>query len=296
MSSEPASAQTTLFERRLVIDKKRRQDPESDFLLRHCCELLIDRLTDITVTFPLAADLGAHVPQDMMPRLVEHGGVEHLFRCGITGENLSVMSDEEMIPFQESLDLIISHLSLHKVNDLPGTLIQIRRALKPNGLFLGCLYGGETLHQLRHSLQHAELELSGGLHPRVMPFIDKQQAGGLLQRAGFALPVVDSERITVTYPSLHALMRDLRGMAETNILKVRKKTFDRKALFQRAEEIYREEFSDADGRLEAMFEVIFLIGWAPHDSQQKPMRPGSAKTGLADALGTKEIGSGEKPI
>ncbi len=207
----------------------------------------------------------------------------------------SVVADEESLPFAAgNLDLLLSNLTLHTVNDLPGALIQIKRSLKPDGLFLAAMFGGETLHELRACLMEAEMELRGGISPRVAPFADKQQAGALLQRAGYALPVVDSEILTVTYPNLLALMRDLKGMGESNALAHRDKSFTGKNLFIRAEEIYRQRYGEADGRLRASFEILFLIGWAPHYSQQKPLRPGSAEHSLADALSTEEIKAGEQ--
>ncbi len=193
-----------------------------------------------------------------------------------------------------TLDLAVSALALQFVNDLPGALIQIRRALKPDGLFLAALIGGDTLTELRQSFAAAESEIEGGISPRVAPFADIRDIGGLLQRAGFALPVVDSERIIVRYDTVFALMHDLRRMGATNALtERRRKPLKRATLFKMAE-IYRERFADADGRLRATFEVIWLSGWAPHESQQQPLKPGSAKTRLADALGAREIPAGEK--
>lgn len=195
----------------------------------------------------------------------------------------------------DSLDLITSTLNLHSVNDLPGVLTQIKAALKADGLFLASMFGGETLYELRESLMHAELELKGGVSPRVFPFADKQQVGALLQRAGFALPVVDSEILTVTYDNMFKLMHDLRGMGESNIISERSRVNPGKAFFMRAAEYYAENFAEDDGRLPASFEIIFMIGWAPHESQQKPLKPGSAENRLADALSTEEIKAGERP-
>lgn len=203
----------------------------------------------------------------------------------------NVIGDEEYLPFAaQSFDLVTSSLSLHTVNDLPGTLIQIRRALKPDGLFMAAMLGGETLYELRQCLQQAEMELTGGLSPRVAPFADKQQMGALMQRAGYSLPVIDSDIITVTYPNLTKLFHDLRGMGETSMMAARLKTFTPRALFTRAEELYRQNFSEPDNTLRASFEIIFLLGWAPHESQQKPLKPGSAQSRLADALSTEETG------
>lgn len=203
--------------------------------------------------------------------------------------------DEEFWPFERaSLDLISSNLVLHSVNDLPGTLLQIKQSLKPDGLFIASMFGGETLRELRESLTTAELNIKGGVSPRVFPFADKQQMGALLQRAGFALPVVDSEILTVTYDNMFKLMHDLRYMGENNIIQAREKTNPGKAFFMDAARHYHEHFSDPDGRIRASFEIIFLIGWAPHESQQKPLRPGSAEQRLADVLGTTECGTTEQ--
>jgi len=171
---------------------------------------------------------------------------------------------------------------------------QIRRALRPDGLFIACLFGGETLTELRQSLAAAETELAGGIGPHVAPFADVRDLGALLQRAGFALPVTDVEKLTVRYSDPIALMRDLRAMGMTNPLVERGRAPLRRATLLRAGEIYAERFADADGRLRASFDLVWLTGWAPHASQQQPLRPGSAKTRLADALGTTEIAAGEK--
>jgi SAM-dependent methyltransferase len=198
---------------------------------------------------------------------------------------LSVVGDEEALPFAEArFDLAVSALSLHTVNDLPGALIQIRRILKPDGLFLGCLLGGSTLKELRSALGAAETEICGGISPRVAPFADVRDMGGLLQRAGLALPVADSEPLTVRYRDMFALMADLRAMGATNALHARLRKPAPRRLFLRAAEIYAARFSDPDGRVRATFELIFVSGWAPHESQQKPLRPGSAKMRLEDAL------------
>jgi hypothetical protein len=180
------------------------------------------------------------------------------------------------------------------VADIPGALLQIRRVLKPDGLFIGAMFGGDTLHQLRESMMQAEMEVRGGAAPRVIPFVDKRDAGALLQRAGFALPVVDSERFTVTYDSLPRLLRELRGMGESNPLKDRDRKPLTREVIARAAQIYAERFAESDGRLPATFEIIFMTGWAPHETQQKPLRPGTAQKSLAEALGTGEITTGDK--
>lgn len=207
----------------------------------------------------------------------------------------SVIADEEALPFADgSLDLAVSALALQFVNDLPGTLIQIRRALKPDGLLLAALLGGDTLIELREAFAEAEAEIEGGVSPRVAPFADVRALGALLQRAGFALPVVDSDRLTVRYDSVFGLMRDLRRMGATNILRERRRRPLKRATLAKMAEVYARRFADADGRLRATFEVAWLSGWAPHESQQKPLKPGAATQRLADALGAREISSGEK--
>ena len=193
-----------------------------------------------------------------------------------------------------SLDLVVSALALQFVNDLPGVLVQVRRALKPDGLFLAALIGGDTLTELRQSFAAAESEIEGGVSPRVAPFADLRDLGALLQRAGFALPVTDIERVTVRYDSAFALMRDLRRMGATNALLDRRRTPLKRATLMRMAEIYAQRFADSDGRLRATFEIVWLSGWAPHPDQQQPLKPGSAQARLADALGTREISTGEK--
>jgi SAM-dependent methyltransferase len=190
-----------------------------------------------------------------------------------------------MLPFvEESFDLVTSVLSLHAVNDLPGTLIQIRKLLKPDGLFLGALFGGDTLTELRHAFAAAEAEISDGITPRVSPFADVRDLGSLLQRAGFALPVSDVERTVVRYASVERLFMDLGALGETNYLIGRAPGFLSRRLLAEVLTRYSAQFSDADGRFRATFEVVFVIGWAPHESQQKPLQPGSAHMRLADAL------------
>lgn len=188
----------------------------------------------------------------------------------------------------ESYDLVIHALALHAANDPVGQLIQMRRALRPDGMGLVALFGGQSLIELREALTKAEVEISGGLRPRVSPMAEIRDLGGLLQRAGFALPVADSIDFTVTYENLNALMHDLRGMGESNVMRARGRGFTQRRLFERAEQIYRERFATPEGRLEASVEVIFLTGWAPDQSQQKPLKPGSAQMRLSEALGQKQ--------
>jgi SAM-dependent methyltransferase len=189
---------------------------------------------------------------------------------------------------------VVSACALQFVNDLPGTLIQVRRALKPDGLFLAAMIGGDSLAELREAFAQAEAEVEGGVSPRVAPFADLRDLGGLLQRAGFALPVTDVDRLSVRYTSPFALMHDLRRMGAGNALSERRRTPLRRATLRRVLEIYTERFSDPDGRVRATFEIIWLSGWAPHQSQRQPLKPGSATTRLADALRTQEISTGEK--
>ena len=196
-----------------------------------------------------------------------------------------IAEQAETIPLEaESIELAVSLLAFQEVNDLPGMLLQFRRALKPDGLFLAAMAGGDTLRELRESLLVAETELTGGASPRVAPFTDVRDAGTLLQRAGFALPVADVETITVRYPHLFALMADLRAMGATNVLTDRSRKPASRRLFTRAAEIYAERFCDGDGRIRATFSIIWLSGWAPDASQPKPLKPGSAQISLTEIL------------
>lgn len=270
-----------------------------DFLFRRSGDQLAERLEEVRPDFPTALEIGARLPGESATALMRAGKIENFLIMDLTRppdpSQLYVQGDEEALPFgPNSLDLVISNLSLHTVNDLPGALIQIRRALKPNGMFLASLFGGETLWQLRASLQHTEQRHQGGQSPRIAPFADKQQMGALMQRAGFALPVVDSDILTVTYPNIFKLMVDLRFMGETNSVAARSKTCPGQDFFHEAGMHYAHHYSNSKGQLEASFEMIFLIGWAPHESQQQPLRPGSAELSLAEALNTEEISTGEK--
>jgi SAM-dependent methyltransferase len=287
-----------VFDRALVRRRRDRAAPGfagHAFLVEEVAERLVDRLHDVRRGFPVALDLGCH-RGEAGRRLLDAGkGVETVVSADLSpamaghAPGLRVAADEEFLPFApESFDLAVSVLSLHWVNDLPGALIQLRRALKPDGLFLGAMLGGETLFELRRCLMEAEMELRGGLSPRVSPFAEMRDAGALLQRAGFALPVVDGDEITVTYENAFRLMAELRGMGETNSGLARPRTPATRALFARAAQRYAELHADADGRVEATFQVVWMLGWAPHESQQRPLRPGSAGNRLSDALGTVE--------
>ena len=206
----------------------------------------------------------------------------------------AIVVDEEALPFApESFDLVVSVLNLQAVNDLPGALVQIRRALKPDGLFLAALFGGDTLHELRSAFAAGEMQVRGGISPRVAPFADVRALGALLQRAGFALPVADSERTTVRYRAFTTLAHDLRAMGETNALTERDRRPMRRDTLAATLARYAASDSDGQGLLAATFDIVYLTGWAPHESQQQPLRPGSAKARLADALGTQERKAGE---
>ena len=208
---------------------------------------------------------------------------------------MRAQADEERLPFaDESLDLIVSTLALHWTNDLVGALIQIRNALKPDGLFLGAILGGSTLTELRQCLVQAESEISNGAGLRVSPFADVLDAAGLLQRAGFALPVADTDKVAVRYANALELIRDVRAMGESNVLTDRARRPLSRAVLARTAALYQERFCGPDGRIAATFEIVSLTGWAPHPDQQQPLRPGSAKMRLADALHTRERSAGEK--
>jgi len=270
------------------------------FLKREIAERLVERLDDVRRSFALALDLGCH-GDEVATALGDRTTVGQLVRSDLglafarRARGPAVVADEEALPFApQSFDLVLSAMSLHWVNDLPGTLIQIGRILKPDGLFLGAMLGGGTLWQLRQALAAAESEIEGGLSPRVSPFADLRDAAGLLQRAGFALPVADGETIEVDYESALALMRDLGAMGEGNLVVERRRGLTRRATLLRAAEIYGERFALPSGRVAASFEVLFLHGWAPHASQPKPLKPGSAARRLADALDTAEHSAGEK--
>lgn len=299
-----------VFDRQAVIRHRERAAAAFDdhaFLLREVAERLADRLDDFQRGFPLALDLGAH-DGSLGDILQGRGGIETLIqverapslaRQAARRGRPTVIADEDVLPFDRDhgsrpFDLVMSALSLHWVDDLPGALLQIRRALKPDGLFLGALFGGETLHELRGVLMEAELEVEGGVSPRVSPLVDLRDAGALLQRAGFALPVADLDSITVTYPNALALMQELRGMGESNAVKARRRSLSRRATLLRAAALYEERHGTPDGRIPATFQVLFLTAWAPDASQQQPLKPGSAKMRLAEALKTDEIGAGDK--
>jgi SAM-dependent methyltransferase len=300
-NSVPVADSPLIFDRALLRARRCRAAARGaeTFLLEHVAGDLAERLAVVKRQFALAADIGS-AGNAVANRLSENRLAETIVSlrdvaAPSAARSLQVVADEEALPFADgALDLAVSALSLHHVNDLPGTLIQIRRALKPDGLFLAALLGGDTLTELRQSFTQAESEIEGGASPHVAPFADLRDLGALLQRAGFALPVTDTDRLTVRYASAFALMRDLRRMGATNALRERSRKPLRRATLFRMAEIYAERFSDPDGRLRATFDIVWLSGWSPHESQQKPLRPGSARTRLADALKTTEISAGEK--
>ena len=288
-----------IFDRMLLRARRARAsklDPAT-FLLDRVATDLAARLSAVLRTFDLAADLGT--PTDAVRRaLADRVGTiiaVDSIPAHLNAGTPAVAADDEALPFRDgSLDLVVSALALQFVNDLPGTLIQIRRALKPDGLFLAALVGGDSLGELREAFAQAEAEIESGVSPRVAPFADLRDLGGLLQRAGFALPVTDVDRVTVRYPSPLALLHDLRRMGATNVMTERQRKPLRRATLRRMLEVYGERFADPDGRVRATFEIVWLSGWAPHENQQQPLRPGSAKVRLADALRTSEIPAGEK--
>ena len=299
-----------IFDRRLLRARRARAATlgPSAFLIDRVTEDFSDRLAAVLRRFEVAVDLGT--PTDGLRRaLAASGKVGTIIAVGadagpalgdpqseagtpafIAGSaevtRLAVAADEEALPFRDgSLDLVGSVLALQFINDLPGTLVQIRRALKPDGLLLAALAGEDTLTELRQSFAAAEAEIENGVSPRVIPFADMRDLGALLQRAGFALPVTDVDRLTVRYPSPISLLLDLRRMGATNPLIERRRRPLARATFIRMMEIYAERFADRDGRIRATFDIVWLSGWAPHESQQQPLAPGSARQRLADALG-----------
>lgn len=267
------------------------QAENHQFLLELAAGRVAERLADIQRSFGLAADIGCyHAPQAELFKQAANVkrwiGVESLPAAApLIGYDEAMTAEMECLPFApESLDAAISLLSLQSVSDVPGVLAQLSRALKPDGWLCMMLIGGDSLMELRHSLMEAELELTGGVSPRVMPMMDVRSAGMLLQRAGFNLPVVDSETLTLTYPNMMALLRELQGMTATNITASQRKSVPPRMLFARAAEIYQNLFGLPDGRIPATLELITLAGWKPHTSQPKPIPRGSAKTSLIGAL------------
>lgn len=300
--------QQHVFDRSQVARQRRRAEPRfarHDFLFRELAERLLDRLADIRQTFPLAADLSPvtggleAVRQTMggqlggIETLIEAGEVRPARRAGPASAVLHhIACSEEALPFRAgSLDLILSCMGLHWVNDLPGAFIQMRDALRPDGLFLGVMLGGETLSELRQCLMEAELAETGGASPRISPMVGLRDAAGLLQRASFALPVADVETLTVTYPDALALMRELRGMGEGNALFARTRRPMGRNVLARAAALYAQRFGDAEGRITATFQALFLTGWSPSANQQQPARRGSGEISLANVFAAKDCSS-----
>jgi SAM-dependent methyltransferase len=276
---------------RLHAARAARQGAPPDFLLQRAMMDLEDRLAVVMRSFDHSLDLATPLPHVAAFLSARGTHITRLMPPNSAAEYGDWVTREA--PFDnlalapESLDLVVSLLALHTVDDLPGTLIQIRRALKPDGLFIACLLGGDTLTELRQSFLEAETLIEGGASPRVAPFADIRDCGALLQRAGFTLPVTDVDHLVVRYADPFHLMRDLRAMGATNPLMDRRRNFLRRATLMKAAEIYAERFSDPDGRIRATFDLIWMSGWAPHESQQKPLKPGSAKMSLAEALKPK---------
>lgn len=282
-----------LFDRVLLRARRNRialEDDVPDFLLRRVADDFSDRLALVRREFALAANIGAYsgllsrqlLATSRIDRIIDVEPAERLLR---DHAGPAVVADQDVFPFAlESFDLIVSALSLHLVNDLPGIFAQVRGALKPDGLFLAALLGGETLNELREAWFVAEEEILGGASPRVAPFADVRDLGGLLQRAGFALPVADSDTVSVTYSSPLRLMQEIKAMGASNMLVQRLRTPVTRSLLLRAADVYVERFGLGDGRVPATFEIITLTGWAPHESQPKPLKPGSAQVRLADVL------------
>lgn len=286
-----------LFDHRLLGHRRQRARraaiPGSDFLLSRAAADLVDRLATVSRRFEHAADIGS-ATAELANALTASGQVGDVVRI----EEISEAQGEGLPLEPASLDLVVSALALQWVNDLPGVLAQIRRALKPDGLFLGVFIGGETLFELRDVLTTAESEIRGGASPRIAPFADLRDVGALLQRTGFALPVIDTDKVVVRYDTMFDLTRDLRAMGATNILAARDPRPLTRAIAARAAMLYAERYSDSDGRIRATFEFVALSGWSPHESQPKPLKPGSVKLRLAEAIeGAKkaaEGSSGEK--
>jgi NADH dehydrogenase [ubiquinone] 1 alpha subcomplex assembly factor 5 len=296
------SAAQNIFDRDLLRVRRDRAAGNfaaHDFLLQRVADDLADRLELIVRHFSLALDLGSHHGV-LARRLRELPNVDTVICMdSCTGllsqyDGLCVQADEEYLPFAaRSLDLIVSGLSLQFANDLPGVLLQAGRSLKPDGLLLVALLGGATLHELRTAFTIAEAETVGGASPHIAPFADIRDLGALAQRAGLALPVADAETLTVTYQTPLHLMHELRGMGATNALHDRHRKPLTRRMLLRVADVYKDRFGRADGRIPATFEILTLTAWAPHESQPKPLKPGSARARLADALGVNEQTAGE---
>lgn len=276
----------------------------ADFLMREVAAMIAERLEEVTRTFPRVALVGTGA--GAVGRAVRPGGeglvqldasptMARAAAAACPGAETRVLDGETLDLGEGAFDLALSALTLHHVNDPVGQLVQLRRALGPDGLMIAALFGGQTLHELRASLAEAEVQVCGGLSPRIAPMGEIRDLGTLIGRAGFAMPVADTERLTVTYETPLHLMRELRAMGETNVLAARRRQPMRRDMLARAAEIYAAHYAEPSGRVRATFEIVFLSGWAPGPDQPVAKRPGSATTRLADALGTAEVGTGVKP-
>lgn len=273
----------TLFDRKLERTRRRRKPPLlPDLFYNRLAEDIGDRFNLIKRPFPQLLITGPFAPR-LAPVLEQPNR-------SVIAEGREITFDEEALPFAEgSFDSIVSILSLQTANDLPGAVVQMRRALKPDGLFLACLFAGETLHELRAAWLEAESELRGGASLRVAPFADIRELGALLQRAGFALPVADLDRIVLRYPNALALMREIKLLGFSESLIERSRLPVTPTLLAQAAAIYDRRFADPDGRIRAAIDIAWLTAWSPHESQQQPLRPGSARARLADALKVEEF-------
>lgn len=292
-----------LFDRHLLRQRRARfahEVAEREFLIAHVAREIAERVEIMLRDFPRALDLGAFHgllgrTVGALPSVGEMIYAESVYDYAALCPRPALVCDEDLLPFKDaSLNLVVSGLALHRVNDLPGSLIQIRRALAPDGLFMAAALGARALIELRECLLEAEGEMEGGASPRVSPFGDVRAYGALLQRAGFALPVADAEELTVVYPSPRELMREVRALGGGNVLTARSKAPLHRRTLTRAEDIYRERHGTPDGKITATFQFVFMSGWAPHASQQQPLKPGSAQARLADALHTQEHAAGDK--
>ncbi|MDP3076015.1 methyltransferase domain-containing protein [Bradyrhizobium sp.] len=277
MTSSPTAA-PLLFDRALLRARQSRAAElgAATFLLDRVADDMAERLHAVLREFRTAADIGTAGEQVRKLLAARVGSLASIAIPDAESSGLGLAPD--------TLDLAVSALALQFVNDLPGVLAQIRRALKPDGLLLAAMIGGDTLTELRQCFASAEAECEGGVSPRVAPSADLREIGALLQRVGFALPVTDVDRVVVRYDSAFALMADLRRMGATNVLVERRRTPTRRATLLRMAQLYSERFADPDGRIRATFDIIWLSGWAPHASQQQPLKPGSAKASLAEAV------------
>ncbi|MCF8467071.1 MAG: methyltransferase domain-containing protein [Sneathiella sp.] len=289
------NSENILFDRKAVRNHRDRAAgldwPRHRFLFDEVADRMAERLLDLTGSFDTVLDLGCRGGA-FGRKLAAMNVTKEIISADLSVQMLpevmsrAIVADEEFLPFKaQSFDLVGSVLGLHWTNDLPGALSQIAKVLKPNGLFLGALFGIESLKELKWCLMEAESEVAGGVSPRISPFTEVRDAGALLQRAGLALPVTDMDIVTLKYPDPFALMRELRGMGETNALIGRQKTFTGRRILSRAAELYIQHFSDRDGQISATFQIIYMTGWSPHESQQKPMVRGSGQLNLGEILG-----------